>query len=90
MNPPEGGNECPKGSKPSFQKLALVFTNGTAIIQGQGLEALGYQCIDTYEPLHLPAVMTCQKIGPTCPDEQKTCVPKCCPEEEIFDVDNMR
>lgn len=78
--------KCPFGYQAKLFEPLVIYTNGTAIVQNQLLE---YQCL-AMDQLERVQVVICQKVGPSCATEEKNCVPKCCPKDEIFDTDNMR
>ena len=90
---------CQEGQVPVFKTPSYVFTNGTVYFQDQNsLVSSTYECLERYQigekTSEVPAAMVCQTIietkaedGPKCEGKPEFCVPKCCPKDEIFVLD---
>ena len=88
-----------QGQVPVFKEPTYVLTNGTVYFQEQRHPST-YECLDRYRingrTSQVPAAMVCQTIlepsspmekGPQCDGQPEFCVPKCCPKDEIFVLD---
>ena len=76
----------------SFKTYTIYFQDQNSLVSST------YECLERYQigekTSEVPAAMVCQTIietkaedGPKCEGQPEFCVPKCCPKDEIFVLD---